>query len=402
MWIPEGADEIERLAQAGELEETPFFDAKAQLPENKKKNVDLVIDVAAMSTDGGVLLYGVGEDDTGAPRVLRPFELAGARERVDQIVTTSIAEPPTVQVRAYPRSEDPSTGYLAIIVPRSPRAPHQVAVRENFRFYGRGATGNRILTEAEVARLYERRRSWEVDRDAYLDRVVSESAVRNIGGATGYGVMHAFVRPVAADPDLLARWLRIRGGELPVQWFMNQAARSALGSTFSPTLTRPHRWRQYDADSWRLSTDDSDGRRDLTSIIDLDVFSDGSMRLMCGRATDAVADSDRPWFFESIVAGVLDQFAITAGALLTEAGYHGAIDVGLEVAGIEGSISALSAQRHDGTTPYRSPRYRRTTRVSAAELGEPKTIADSLISPLIRAVSGYTELDIWDFYRRDR
>ncbi len=55
---------------------------------------DLAIDVAAMATDGGSLLYGLGEDENGRPTVPQPFELAGARERVDQIVQTFISEPP--------------------------------------------------------------------------------------------------------------------------------------------------------------------------------------------------------------------------------------------------------------------------------------------------------------------
>ena len=60
MWVPESAEEVERVFSAGELPETEVFDAKAALPE-PKRNADLAWDVAAMSTDGGVLLYGVGE-----------------------------------------------------------------------------------------------------------------------------------------------------------------------------------------------------------------------------------------------------------------------------------------------------------------------------------------------------
>jgi hypothetical protein len=52
MWVPESASEIENAAREGRIEETPSVDAKRELPA-QGKNVELAIDVAAMSTDGG-------------------------------------------------------------------------------------------------------------------------------------------------------------------------------------------------------------------------------------------------------------------------------------------------------------------------------------------------------------
>jgi hypothetical protein len=53
----------------------PSFDAKAELP-SPTKNPTLATDVAAMSADGGVLLYGVGDDEHGRPTVPKPIALA--------------------------------------------------------------------------------------------------------------------------------------------------------------------------------------------------------------------------------------------------------------------------------------------------------------------------------------
>lgn len=66
------------------------------------KNADLAVDVAAMTTDGGVLLYGVAEDEHGRPTVPRPMELAGTAERVGQIVASSISEVPTLMSASTP------------------------------------------------------------------------------------------------------------------------------------------------------------------------------------------------------------------------------------------------------------------------------------------------------------
>jgi hypothetical protein len=76
-----------------------------------------------MATRGGTLLYGVGEDEDDRPTVPQPFKLARARERVAQIVRTSISEPPDVQAREIPTNDNPSLGYLVVVVLPSQRAP---------------------------------------------------------------------------------------------------------------------------------------------------------------------------------------------------------------------------------------------------------------------------------------
>jgi hypothetical protein len=160
----------------------------------------LAVDVAAMSTDGGALLYGIGEDDHGRPTIPTPILLTGVADRVDQIVSTSVTEVPYIDVRAYPCADDPSKGYLLVIVPQSPRAPHQVAVGGNLRFYGRGATGNRILTEGDVARLYQRRQTWEVDADSLLVQPIQAAPFEpqpELGYLHGYDNVVGALRGVA-------------------------------------------------------------------------------------------------------------------------------------------------------------------------------------------------------------
>ena len=89
MWMPATEQEILAAIEAGDLIETASFDAKVSLPD-KGKSKNLAIDVAAMASDGGTLLYGVGEDENGRPAVPQLFGLAGARERVNQIVRVEL------------------------------------------------------------------------------------------------------------------------------------------------------------------------------------------------------------------------------------------------------------------------------------------------------------------------
>jgi hypothetical protein len=51
-----------------------------------------------------------------------------------------------------------------------------VTVGGDNRYYGRGATGNMRLSEGDVARLYERRQRWEIDREDMLDEVIPDTA----------------------------------------------------------------------------------------------------------------------------------------------------------------------------------------------------------------------------------
>jgi hypothetical protein len=93
VWIPTSEQDILSANDAGDLIETATFDAKVSLPA-KGKLKDLAIDVAAMATDGGSLLYELGEDEYDRLTVPQPFELAGARVRIDQLVRIFISEPP--------------------------------------------------------------------------------------------------------------------------------------------------------------------------------------------------------------------------------------------------------------------------------------------------------------------
>jgi hypothetical protein len=209
MWIPTSAAEIEATAERGDLEETAGFDAKADLPATKK-NITLAVDVAAMATDGGVLLHGLGEDENERLTVLSPITLAGAAERVDQIVSTSRVEVPYLRISEFPTGADPTKGYLLVIVPQSSRAPHQVTVGGDLRFYGRAAKGNRILTEGEVARLYRRREEWEQNRSALLAEAVGQAP---FPPQDQFAYLHAFVRPVAPDQGIWDRAVAAVGGD---------------------------------------------------------------------------------------------------------------------------------------------------------------------------------------------
>jgi hypothetical protein len=384
--MPSTEQEILAAIEAGDLVETASFDAKRSLPA-KGKSKDLAIDVAAMANDGGTLLYGVGEDENDRPTIPQPFKLAGARERVDQIVRTSISEPPEIQVREVPTDEDSSFGYLVVAVPPSPRAPHMVTVGKEYRYYGRSATGNVPLTEGAVARLYERRQRWEVDLDVMLDEAIDAAP---IDPHEDFAFLHLVARPVVPDEDLFDK---ARGDQNAAQ-FLNSLFSAALSAEVFSTRYSPdlHSHNNYErrADGWAASQGlgvQWQEFEDPASVLDFEIGLDGSGRLFCGRAADR--RRDRFFIVDVLVAGLTAKFLAVMGVLYAERGYVGPVDVGLAVTGLRGGISyVLSNRDWVDPTPYNKDQYRRTERLPASMLSsDPRGAASKLVLRLLRAIT---------------
>ena len=380
MWVPADSKEIQRAARDGELHETATFDAKADLPA-PKRNIDLAVDVAAMSTDGGMLLYGVGEDGDGNLTLPNPIELAGVAERIDQIVSNSISEVPRIETRVLALEDDSSRGYVVVVVPQSPRAPHQVTVGGDLRFYARGAKGNRRLTEGDVARLYERRQSWAVDREVILAEAVQHAPVPPM---ENHGYLHAYARPVALDQGMLETAMETIGREQMHQHLLGVVHETRLSGTYAPSLTRASYWRRQGADAWRLSSlgdEQRTGLDDPTGLAELSLNIDGRGHLFCGRATDVSPEGPRV-LIEVVIAGNLEAFFAIMGSIYRAAAYHGAVDVGVALTGLRGAHSAVLRGQHffDDGVGYDAEAFTRTARVSPGEL----EVAPDLVQRLLR------------------
>lgn len=285
---------------------------------------------------------------------------AFAPERVEQIAGTSIQEAPYIVPRVYPTTADPAMGYLLVTVPQSARAPHQVTVGGELRFYGRGETGNRILTEGEIAALYARRERWEVDREAHLAEII---ALAPVSPGVGIGYLHAFARPVAPNQGL---WERAEHGDRRALFeALTDAARMsrpAIG--YKPALRTLANWQRRGGDAWTL---EGDGGSRFYGVR-CDVNIDGRGYLFCGRN------------FASFLA--------IMGRFYREAGYQGHVDIGVAVTGIEGAVSASNPPEDPEGQEYRAAAYTRTERVAAGELVEPEPIARRMLRHLVAATAG--------------
>lgn len=196
MWIPKSVDELEQAVKKGSVEESAVLDFKKEVTSNSK---ELAKDVSAMANDGGVLIYGVGEDAAKRPTELHPVKLKGLRERISEIVRSCISPPLQVEISIL-GNEEGDSGYVVIVVPSSPSAPHMVTVGGDNRYYGRCPGGNCRLEEGEISRLYERRQRWEVDRENLLDQTI---AAAPHPPDPDLAFIHIFAEPVAVTPTLL-------------------------------------------------------------------------------------------------------------------------------------------------------------------------------------------------------
>ena len=390
MWRPRSEAEIQTAIDNGTTVETSSFDAKRELPA-AGKNKDLAKDICAMTVDGGTLLYGLGGEDPTRPKERFPFATQGARERVDSVAQTAIQEPPVIDVYEIDSEENPGSGYLCVVVPPSPRAPHMLTSDGDNRFWGRGLTGNRILSESEVARLYERRSQWDVDRDATLEEVAAEFPFEF--DPAEIGVMLVTIRPVAPGRELL----RLAAGQEAItqmlQLRMTECARSrdpypnqgtsGLGDAMHVVSSR--------ADVWLASreTDLASRYQAYAEFAANGAFSYWHSPLL-NRTRNATV------IMEQSVTRALYQPLAVAEWLFDRAGFHGSTDVGLAVLGIEGAGGAsLINTFGQRTAAYGASEYRRHARVTGEELrGDLDNLVRRLLRPLyeVTSVSGYDPL----------
>lgn len=390
MWIPETIDEFETAVALGLFEERHDFDAKRELPANNK---ELAKDIAAMSTDGGTLVYGVGEDENGAPRVLAPIQLKGVAEKIDQIAQHSISgmlRPRFTHLRLD--AEDEGRGYLVVTIPASPEAPHQVTVGGDLRFYGRSDTGNRILSEAEVARLYERRQSQAVDREQLLAECISQSPFgQPMPGEQGF--LQAFANPALRDDGLWERAAQKRGGEEELRSWLREGVRSYDWG--GADLTSALNWRPRGADKWTLDVQAGRESEELPVLrqVRADLSMDGRCYLFFGGAAELRSSQGREpvlWLFERGIAVALAQFLALVGRLYEAGGLYGPVDVGMAVTGIRGAVSSSHHNSFLATpTPYGDEAALRSKRCDASELIEgPEPLSQWLLARLFRASYG--------------
>ena len=394
MWRPENTEQFEAAVEVGTLEERHDFDAKRQLPRSGK---ELAKDIAEMTTDGGSLVYGVEEDDDGRPRVLAPIELNGAAERIDQVAQTSISGTFEIEFVHLRLRDDDARGYLIVVIPPSPDAPHQVQVGDDRRFYGRSDTGNRRLSEEEIARLYERRRSQQVDLEELLGECIRQSPFGEPDPGR-QGFLQAFAHPAVRDDELWERATTTAGSEDQLLQTLREALQQCASAHWGGiTLASAPGWERHGADKWRLDTSrymDSKSPNPR-NVVRADLSMDGRAYLFDGHAAEIGRRTEgSPEIliaYETGIAINLGEFLAVMGKLYELGGLYGYVDVGMAVTGIRGAVSSHRLGQPFSLTDstYGDRAAYRTLRCTTRELAtDPRAIVRRLTDRLMRALYG--------------
>lgn len=145
-------------------------------------------DVGALANHrGGVLLVGVAEV-AGVATSATPFSIATSTEveerRLRQALVNNLAPLATTEFIWIPTAG--GAWFCAVMVPRSPRAPHAVVIEggTGLRYSVRHGTDTAWLSEGEVAERYRHRVSAQTDDAERVRRVVAhgQQALRHVPG----------------------------------------------------------------------------------------------------------------------------------------------------------------------------------------------------------------------------
>lgn len=152
MFPPENLEDLNLIVEQ-RIEETARLDFKRQLPPSGK-NDDVAQDLCAMAnSEGGILIYGVGEDDMGRAEVLYPIPITGVAERVGLVARSRLDEPLALgPIHTIPCKDKEGHGFLVVEVPSSERAPHFVEGTA----WARTSKGNVPLTRRRIGELFAR------------------------------------------------------------------------------------------------------------------------------------------------------------------------------------------------------------------------------------------------------
>jgi hypothetical protein len=386
MWLPKNEGEILAAVQSGALEETTIFDAKKELPS---KNLEIAKDIAAMTNDGGVIIYGIGEDEHRRLTIPSPIPLKGQAERIDAIVRTLIAEPPVIRIFSKPSSENSSLGYVIVFVPPSERAPHMVVVKGDHRYYGRSATGNVILPEGEVARLYARRQQMEIDLTRLLDSEIQSSPYEP---NENFAFLFLVARPVFAREGFFDSAIHDRNNLQTIlsNFVLEVSSGAIFPHLYEPDFYPPPFWKQLpEGLLGQLHSSSSKNPDAPKETLNLKIDYDGCGHLFCGRASDKIHGEGTLYVFSELIAGLTSRFVAFIAKLYEKTGYIGMLDLGIAIIGLKGSIVYTNNRNREyGRIPYDRDKYTKTRRFSALQLlDEPQNAAQYLVMPLINALS---------------
>jgi hypothetical protein len=373
MWMPRGYVDIEQAI--GSAEETTQLDFKEELGSSQ----DIAKDIASMTIDGGVLVYGVKEKDAVAVGIT-PVSLAGAPERIQQIANSSVDPLPAIEVEPLRANPGDDVGIVVVVVEASPLAPHMA----NDRYPARSGTTTRYLSQSEVERLYAQRRGFsevEETRRRFAGFVPPPTGAP-IAVADAMGRLSLFINPVV--PRLHPLGVRVRQPLLDAVHLAREAM-EAVGVSDSNLLDQLEDWQTRETSGWSAGNAPSESL-DLPQARNLGVFGFAtymhSGTLSFEVETVVTTETGARYAYESLWAKETIASLATAGNFYRNVPGVTFVDVDLRLNNLEGAVTekAWTAAYIKNPRKVEVPGYDESGRFSVAELAsDPRNAARRLL-----------------------
>ena len=171
------------------LQEGQHLEFKRDVPSN-----DVIArQCAALAAEGGALVIGVDEADTGF--AVAPVDYAGVREKVGQIAQDT-PEPPVELDSLVLHAGEPGKGVVWVEIPPSPHMVHQVGGT----YYKRDDARTRPMSDAEVSARMALREARSHAIEQALETALSRPGLADTSPHARTCVV---ARPIGAAPDEL-------------------------------------------------------------------------------------------------------------------------------------------------------------------------------------------------------
>lgn len=371
-------DSVVVAAAAGLLDESYWVELKKDVPPTSAgSNMELARDIASLSVDGGLLIIGIKDDKGRAGDVVGIADPSALSDRIVQVART-IHPPVQVEVQRLP-SPDGSTTTLVVRVPASATAPHMV----DHRYWGRSDHGKTPLSDPEVARLFDLRRSRQEDFVDQMREAQSRDLVALQDRTRGHG--YVVMRPLGYQDapgqqvavTSLASTVRTALGAVSPQWSPAMDQVSSDRPHPDGLLTTSNQW-EHDSPTFGH-----------VQVLFLDT---GQVEVVSTEITTTGMghDPEAPQFVPiGHVIELVHCSMLVAGHIGEHhLGYQGQWQVGVILDGLKGVRTSKSAtSRGYVTPPFPSQEYVRTAMTTTTQLRDnPATVTDQLLRPFVRGL----------------
>lgn len=376
-------EEIRAAAEGGLLEENQWCELKEGIaPSCKKTNLELARDLASLSLDGGVLIFGIKD---------KTFELVGCditnlETRISQVAAT-VVQPPLSPIFNTPVELPNGKHVVVISVPASSTAPHMV----DNNYWGRSSDGKRKLHDQEVRRLIEANTNKQDRFKETFEAFVSQDPLKNLISDSEPLNGHAFFM---AEPQ----------GHLRINNFEIESLRHLLAK-----ITRRHNYTSMLKECHYPALDPNGiGLRNFPEAFpqryekdfcQVTIRDNGVLTSTFGGVTRCrfpeKAEEDKRTFPGPVALFIAQSLELLA-LFSTQFGYHGEWRVAVELTSLSGAIRATNDIRYE-PTPYPLDNYKKAAVVQPVNWVEDNSLLEEETMCILRGYLRGLGLDSYTY-----